>query len=461
MIAATYPTAQEYKRLTVTGSMNPLSLPGILEIASASPTAARLLLQLMRNLADKIEEVLPVPLNADTDRLHTAPDTEAMARLVAEGLSVALRRHMTVGRGHATNGLPPPDSAYMLENTSEAPSQMAFDYLSGERTGESVAREDGEPAARRHLQLRLLGTPEITLDGVRLESIERSNRVGLIPYILALHPGGLSGERLASYLASDSLDLDAFDMDATIGLSTVRTFIWRLRKIAGWRGIVVSPGEHGGCPNAYRLPAETSCDLWEFERNLDESTRLVVQASMDSGANDRAAARRQEAILLYRGDFCKGVGAGCISYAAQQLRSRYLHALLQQATYWKGKAVRLRDPLLENNGASITTNAALPSPEEQSAWLEALSNYRLAVQAEPYDEAAYVGAMQCLAHLGNSKGVQQTFARCSRVIKAELDRSPLATTMQAARRYMKLAANEMHGDGQDSQWRCANNVQAH
>jgi DNA-binding SARP family transcriptional activator len=274
--------------------------------------------------------------------------------------------------------------------------------------------------------------------------MDRASRLGLILYMLALHPRGLSAERLATYIASDSVDLDAFDTDVpstTDWLGTVRTFIWRLRKKAGWYGIVLSPGEMGGCSNMYRLPAGTTCDLWEFERYLDQSARQALRADVDPYAAGEAAAMRQEAILLYQGDFCKGVSAGCVSYPAEQLRNRYLQAVMQQGAYWKDKAIRLGTtrPKEQEQGVSAQDITSQGSIEEQNAWLEALSNYRLAVQVEPYDEVAYKGSMQCLAHLGDSKGVQETFARCCRVIQAELGRPPLASTVHSARKCLELA----------------------
>lgn len=227
-----------------TGSINPFSFPSIREIVSASPMAARLLPQLMRHLADEIEGFTGVTSEVDADGLPTAPDAEAVARQIVEGLSETLSRHLKTSRdmnaldagsrmignyarpaAHATydrRGGP----EIIFEEPSRVALQVVHDHLSDEGAGEPKSEGDSEATVLRHLQLKLLGTPEITLNGVRLEAVERSSRVGLIPYILALHPRGLSVERLAAYLATDSLDLDALDTDATMGLGTVRTFIW-------------------------------------------------------------------------------------------------------------------------------------------------------------------------------------------------------------------------------------------
>ena len=454
------------KSVTETTAPGSVEAPpfGIREIVGASPTAARLLPHLMRCLADEIEGAVHIPLPPDPPDAHTDcqqadaehggdADGKVIARRVAEELSAVLGRHLA---GSATQAIRPttggagwPARSGRPEALSQKPlgkSGITSEYLHRAPTGEPIPASAEEPTALRRLELRLLGTPEVTLDGRRVEAMDRASRLGLILYMLAMHPRGLSAERLAAYIASGSVDLDAFDTDATgatVGLGTVRTFIWRLRKTVGWYGIVVSPGEMGGCSNMYRLPAGTSCDLWDFERNLDQSARAAVRATIDPAAADQAAALRQEAIVLYHGDFCQGVSAGCVAHAAGQLRSRYLQAVLQQATYWKDKASRLGRARQEGRDHGVSANgkrtAGLDSFEEQNAWLQALSNYRLAAQTEPYDEAAYTGAMQCLAHLGDSKGVKETFARCCRVIRAELGRRPLDATMRSAREFLELA----------------------
>jgi hypothetical protein len=249
------------------------------------------------------------------------------------------------------------------------------------------------PTEGPSLNLKLLGTPEITLDGVRLRAVERCSRAALIMYVLALHPQGLSSDRLAAYIAADSADVDAFDTEASMRLGAVRTFVWRLRKVARWPDIVVSPEDLGGMQNRYRLPDSTTCDLWEFESSLDKAAALAVRANLEPGAADRAAALRQDAILLYRGEFCKGIGAGSIAHAAGYLHHRYVQAVMLQATYWKDKALRLQEA---HRSARSVGSAPV---EEEHAWWQALSNYRLAAQVEPYDEAAHEGVLLCQKRL--------------------------------------------------------------
>ncbi len=410
-----------------------ISTTDLRKIVSVSPAVSSLLPHLMRTLADEIESVSraqPAPRTADLPQQLRPVDLQSIAHQVALSLSATLSRHLVRSLRSG-----PSDTPVSLPRTAWSP-VASVEPDEDSRVKLATPLKAKAPAKGR-LQLKLLGSPEIILDGVRLKALERCNRAALIIYILALHPRGLSVERLAEYMVSDSACRDAFDMDnldANMGLGAVRTFIWRLRKLADWPEIVVSPGERGGWKSRYRLPDDTTCDLWEFEANLDEAGRLAVRANVEPEASDRAAALRQDAVMLYQGEFCKGVSAEALSQAAEYLRNRYLQAVLLQASYWKDKATRLQRARQETGIAHT-----LPVQEE-SAWLEALSNYKLAAQVEPYDEAAYAGAMLCQAHLGQSKGVQKTLARCTRVLNTELDSSPLPTTVRTARECLQIAS---------------------
>jgi DNA-binding SARP family transcriptional activator len=400
------------------------------EIISGSPIVASLLPHLMRTMADEIERESyarsssVAPLTADPYQPLAPVELRSLAQQVAYGLSVTLCHHLVRSLGADACGIPgtPGESVLAAYHLLRQGSALERPHHSGDK-----------PSTEGRLQLKLLGSPEITLDGVRLKALERCTRASLIIYILALHPRGLSSERLAACITQDSGYTDALDPNANMGLGAVRTFIWRLRKLAGWPGVVVSPEEQGGYQSRYRLPDDTACDLWDFEAKLDEAARLAVRANMEPDTAHRAAALRQDAVLLYRGEFCKGIGAGAISDAAEYLRQRYLQAVLLQASYWKDKAKALQQARQESGfvgGASV---------QEETAWLEALSNYGLAAQAEPYDEAAYAGVMLCQAHLGQRKGIQKTLARCSQVLNTELDRNPHSSTIRTAQNCLRIA----------------------
>ncbi|MBF6611589.1 MAG: hypothetical protein IVW55_00485 [Chloroflexi bacterium] len=407
------------------------------EIISTSPSVANLLPRLMRTMADEIERAScahsasPARPIADPPQPLAPVDLRSLAREVASGLSVTLSDHLVRSLESVACGIRDMPGMPVMPDGSV---QLAAARPEQGSTPEHPSSKGDKPPVRGRLRLKLLGSPEITLDGARLKALERCTRASLIIYILALHPRGLSSERLAAYIASDSGYTDTFDSGANMGLGAVRTFVWRLRKLAGWSDIVVSPEEQGGYQSRYRLPDDTTCDLWEFEAKLDEAGRLAVRANIEPDAAHHAAALRQDAILLYQGEFCKGIGTGAISDAAEYLRQRYLQAVLLQASYWKDKATALRRAR-EGSGCAVRA-----SVQEESAWLEALSNYRLATQVEPYDEAAYAGAMLCQAHLGQRKGIKKTLARCSRVLNTELDVNPRPTTIRTARECLQIAS---------------------
>jgi hypothetical protein len=350
------------------------STTGLQDIITASPAIVSVLPGLMRSMAAEIEKMSHAHPAPDALQHHAYAGAEFVARRVVTEISTALGYHLAHGHGPEAAGKG--QDWVRLDAPFHEPIQA------------------GSPTQGPRLQLKLLGTPEITLNGVRLRAVERCSRAALIMYVLALHPQGLSSDRLAAYIAADSADVDAFDTDASMRLGAVRTFVWRLRKVARWPDIVVSPEDLGGMQNRYRLPDNTTCDLWEFESSLDKAAALAVRANLEPGAADRAAALRQDAILLYRGEFCKGIGAGAIAHAAGYLHHRYVQAVMLQATYWKDKALRLQEAHLGRLGAG---SAAV---EEEHAWWQALSNYRLAARVEPYNESAHQGALLCQAHLG-------------------------------------------------------------
>lgn len=396
-----------------------MSAADLKEIFETSPALAGLLPDLMRRMADEIEMISDSQLSGATDQLPChGSAAESLARRVAFQISITLSNHLMLSRTDHAAGT----GTARPHNTPEKPLQPRVAGIY-------------DHATRPRLTLKLLGTPEITLDGVRLIAVELCSRAALVIYVLALHPGGLSGQRLTAYLVSESEDVDAFDIGAILSPSAHRTFIWRLRKLAGWREIVTSHCEQGGRQNRYILPAVTTCDVWEFEDNLDQAARLVVRAGVEPDAVDRAAALRQEAILLYGGDFCEDVGAGAIARAADYLRHRYLQAVISQAAYWKDKAIKLEEVRQRD---SIRGDLSI---EEENAWLEALNNYRLAVHVEPYEESAYAGVVLCQARLGQRNMLARTGDSRMQMSDSELESSSVPPTVHTSGESRQLPSN--------------------
>lgn len=312
------------------------------------------------------------------------------------------------------------------------------------------------------LELNLLGTPEIHINGTPARNIERCSRGALVLYLLVLHRRGLSGESLAAELSPACANPDDFEQAGEMSVDALRMLVYRLRKMSGWRGILACDTELGGYQNRYRLPDGTICDVWEFEEKLDEAAALSVRANMEPSSADLAARARQHAISLYKGEFCKGIGLAPIIQGAQYLHQRYLQALMLQANYWKNMALGIEQARLGNGLPSAeynSTDSALHFPpeadtrgqkksshsqlerwfSEERAWMESLSNYSKAAQAEPYEEAAYAGAMLCHAYLGQVEGVRRTLQACSSVFREELGRDPHPSTIDLAGRCLRFA----------------------
>lgn len=366
---------------------NELLVSGHLErIAQASPRIAAQLPEVMRKLADDLEAI------SKSAACHQAEPNQQEVRGVPEHESLS---HMLASQISAAVNIDPMAYDNLLHRRSALHTDKPFEHLQPSLTGAD------SQAGESRMHLRLLGTPEITLDGVRLNSVERCTRAALILYVLALHRGGLSGQRMVAHLISEWEDIDAFEDGALLSPSAHRhrTFIWRLRKLSGMRNIVVAHCERGGRENRYMLPGSTTCDVWDFEDRLDEAARLVVRANFDKDAVVLAAAARQEAIQLYRGDFCQGVGSGSLARAAGYLRRRYLHAVLTQAVYWRNRAQDLSQNLSSNQQGESGSKLA---PDVENAWLEALSNYNLAAYVEPYEDSAYAGIKICQTRLNSA-----------------------------------------------------------
>ena len=57
----------------------------------------------------------------------------------------------------------------------------------------------------------------------------------------------------------------------------------------------------------------------------------------------QAATLREEALQLYRGDFCQGSPNGCLADAARIIEERYIRSALQQGDYWCSMAQGLEE----------------------------------------------------------------------------------------------------------------------
>ena len=337
-------------------------------------------------------------------------------------------------------------------------------------------------AGKPTLRINLLGRPEIYIDDVRVAELERSNQRRDLIQLLALHREGLSGVQLATLLNMASHRYE----EETLDPHYVRTLVWaardQARKKTGWAGIIKSPAQYGRGAHRYQLPANTICDLWEFQDRLDQVDRLaargagtgasgtgphnrLIQSSMrkvqglpvwaqtHEDALAQAAALREEALQMYKGDFCQGSANGCLAEAALMIEQRYISSAVEQAGYWRWVALRMQDPersysprigtpapdLGEAGEAgerssdglcgpmvSVRSSRFIPQlqPGVRAAWREALLNYERVLQEDLYHEEACIRAMECYASLGNARGVGLTFKRYQEALETDLHQVP-------------------------------------
>lgn len=370
------------------------------------------------------------------------------------------------------------------------------------------------PPAHR-LELRLLGRVEVRVDGERISTLEHRGRLLSVLCLLALHRSGVRPDRIATLLREESSTADlmpcslprslpppvgsddgyasrvdvprpmqcrrwdqrqggASSTPGSLGVAqvtrSVRQLVYRIRQEAGWHDIVVSRTENG--ETTYRLPDGTWCDIWEFEAKLAQADRHSVRSD-DPHEAEVAFVLRGEAIELYRGGMECGVGepgkpgkpgqpgttaaAGLIAYAALKLRARYVEALLEQAVFWQRVALghrEKRNPEGTHTGSIMgSITGSVIGVNEEDALRHALRYYMEAVRGDPYNEAAYVGAMRCHAHLGNWVKVQQVFHSCWGVLSSELGKAPSRLTTHAYRELAALCGGrgghrQLHGAGE-------------
>lgn len=388
----------------------------------------------------------------------------------------------------------------MLQGVYRGSNRAAIDdYLQTTRSQPEAVR--GPKAAAtppllpaHRLELRLLGGVEVGVDGERISTLEHSGRLLSVLCLLALHRSGVRPDRIATLLREErstadlmpcslprslprslpppvgSDDVYASRVDVprpmqcrrwdqrqgglarTSGSSgvnrvthNVRQMVYRIRQEAGWHDIVVSQTEGGIGETTYRLPDGTWCDIWEFEAKLAQADQHSVRSD-DPHEAEVAFVLRREAIELYRGGMECEFGetwkpgkpgtsgaAELIAHAASRLRDRYVEALFEQAVFWQRVALMHWG----KRNTEGTHTGSVSGVNEEDALRHALRHYLEAVRGDPYNEAAYVGAMRCHARLGNWAKVQQVFESCRRVLSSQLGAAPSKTTFRA---YEELAA---------------------
>ena len=265
--------------------------------------------------------------------------------------------------------------------------------------------------------------------------------------------------------------------DESLAPRYVRNLIWstrnHTRNATGWEGIIEAHTGHGRGAHHYQLPDNTLCDLWDFQERLDRADQLTAHAAAmlrqqqlswpvgpgepggppASPARDeaqvvlaQAATLREEALQLYRGDFCQGSTNDCLANAARFIEERYIRSALQQGDYWYTVAQGLQEayatgvfeskqPVADQRVGQrhLAHPPHPPHPDHASSqsylevkaiWREALRNYERVLRVDAYREEAYIHVMHCHALLGDARGLGLTFKRYREVLHKELQLKP-------------------------------------
>lgn len=363
-----------------------------------------------------------------------------------------------------------PDTALPISQARWTPAHHHATDHNTHNTPDAFNGLEARKPARPVLRLYLFGCPRVYIDEVRMPELDNGSRRGQVLELLALHRSGLSAEQLASSLKMASHRYE----DESLSTNYVRTLTWgvrqRAREKTGWEGIIESPIRQGSGLHRYQLPDNSVCDLWEFEDRLVRADRLVAAAQVSrvsvlpgpQGAQEQgpleqdkarsaleeAAALREEALQLYKGEFCEGSTNGCLAQAARVLEERYKHAALQQGDYWRAMAQVMAKAQLTYASTATPGAVHVPIPPDSSTctevrtiWREALRNYERVLQVDHYHEEACMHAMECYAHLGNARGVGLVFNRYRDVLGADLLEAPGAAVVRAYQDCKSLASS--------------------
>lgn len=227
-----------------------------------------------------------------------------------------------------------------------------------------------EPA----LRVSLLGTPEISLAGHRLQLPATRKALALLAYLILNRSKPQPRDRLVYLFWSERPEEKA--------RSSLSTAIWHVSRCLPSKGNLLS--------GVQTVQFNPRMALW---LDVDQFERGITQADLPD---------LQAALALYRGDFLEG------SYEEWILHERY----------------RLENLFLDGLARWMQGN-------------EAAGDYRIALAAaqrllsyDPLREDACQTAMRLCAGLGRRGAAQEYYQRCCEALRSELNTLPLPETSQ-------------------------------
>ena len=229
-----------------------------------------------------------------------------------------------------------------------------------------------------HLEIKLLGSPYIALDGKAIET-DRHKAIGLLAY-LAVEAKTHRRETLAALLWPDYSRESAF--------AYLRRTLWELNQVLG-QGYIKADRELVVLEQSPGLEIDTA----EFERLLAAETDPIAALS--------------QAVALYRGDFLEGlVIADTAPFEAWQS---------QQVEVYRRQFAAALERLVA-------------AYEQDGAYALALPHSQRWLALDSLDEAAARAVMRQLAGMGDRSGAIRAFQACQQTLRQELGISPQAET---------------------------------
>jgi adenylate cyclase len=227
------------------------------------------------------------------------------------------------------------------------------------------------------LQIRLLGTPEISLHGAPVTGL-RSVKARALLFYLAVSATPQSRAALATLLWGDFPDSAA--------RSNLRKALHYLRShLEGY--LAIERDRVGLSPDA-----DCWVDVAEFDAALQEGTESSLQRAME----------------LYRGDFLEGF---------------YVRDALDFEGWWLAERARLRELMLDSLHGLANRRARLGDLEG------AIALTRRFLELEPWREEAHRRLMGWLALNGQRSAALAQFEACRQVLEEELAVEPAAETI--------------------------------
>ncbi|MCX6046368.1 MAG: BTAD domain-containing putative transcriptional regulator, partial [Chloroflexi bacterium] len=240
------------------------------------------------------------------------------------------------------------------------------------------------------LEIFLLGTPQIYVDGVEVTAFNTRKDRALLAYLAVtgtLH----SRETLAGLLWSELPEASA--------RRNLRHTLSHLQKVIGPPWLTVARGV------ALTKEHPWSVDVQTLRTTVES---LISGQSVATSGNDPETIERLNRVLdLYRGEFLQGF-------------------YLQHAEHFEEWVLAQREAsrLLALQGLEALVERCLL----QGAYGVGLTATRRLLQLEPWSEPAHCLQMQLLAQSGRRADALAQYERCRQVLAAELRIEPLPTT---------------------------------